>query len=80
MSRHPACPDCGEPLTRPHPLGTHLPGCSRPNFVRPAALTEPRPRRTVHPIRVWARANGYPIAAMGCIPRHIRDAYQEAKA
>lgn len=22
------CPDCGENLVKPHPLGAHIPGCS----------------------------------------------------
>lgn len=22
------CPDCGEDLIKPHPLGAHIPGCS----------------------------------------------------
>ncbi|MCI3270505.1 Lsr2 family DNA-binding protein [Streptomyces cylindrosporus] len=43
---------------------------------RPAEPREPAPRPEDEPIRLWARANGYPVNDRGRIPAHIREAYE----
>src|SRR5690606_12027387 len=35
-----------------------------------------RPRPEDHALRLWARANGFPVSDRGRIPRHIREAYE----
>ncbi|MGI5459870.1 Lsr2 family DNA-binding protein [Streptomyces sp. CA-249302] len=43
---------------------------------RPAEPREPDPRPEDEPIRLWARANGYPVNDRGRIPASIREAYE----
>lgn len=47
------CPDCGEPLDPPHPLGRHIPGCS---FDENAVATAIAVWTPTH--KTWRRRRG----------------------
>ncbi|WP_277351002.1 MULTISPECIES: histone-like nucleoid-structuring protein Lsr2 [Streptomyces] len=60
-------------------MADQLEGVSSGAWGGPGRVRGRDPRPEDEPVRVWARANGYPVNDRGRVPAAIREAYEASR-